>query len=120
VGLGYATRNGIRGVKGLLVEVPLRVAWHGSCFTAQACCCVPPCALLTAAQRTMAERSNNNNNNNNTDNRSSNNNNDDGDDDGVDEESIKGRASSTTAERNDALQTGAAIAAQATVRVVGA
>ena len=119
MGLGYATRNGIRGVKGLLVEVPLRVAWHGSCFTAQACCCVPPCALLTAAQRTMAER-NNNNNNNNTDNRSSNNNNDDGDDDGVDEESIKGRASSTTAERNDALQTGAAIAAQATVRVVGA
>ena len=70
----------------------------------------------------MAERnSNSNNNNNNTDNRSSSNdNNDDGDDDGVDEESIKGRASSTTAERNDALQTGAAIAAQATVRVVGA
>jgi len=38
---------------GVLVEVPLRVAWHGGCFVAHACCCVPPCTLLTAAQHAL-------------------------------------------------------------------
>jgi len=92
------------------VEVPLRVAWHGSCFTAHACCCVPPCALLTAAQRTLAEQNNGSGSGN-----SSSKHDRDGDDD--DDEETEGNASAATrtVRSDDLASTGAAIAAQATV-----